>query len=176
MTFLLNPRFQTPADKGQIRGKFQNKGRQIKGKILKNKGQIAVALVIRKLLLLEQAMTFDKAIQSASVSEEVNNCQIAMMYGSTDISVIRNRRQTSKQRYPAQSDGHKEVTSCKYCGKKHAKRQCTAYGKICNKCGKKNHFSAVCKSSVIILNDGNSVGSNDTCHLAISGGEKVTKR
>ena len=42
MTFLLNPRFQTPADKGQIRGKFQNKGRQIKGKILKNKGQIAV--------------------------------------------------------------------------------------------------------------------------------------
>ena len=46
MTFLLNPRFQTPADKGQIKGKFQNKGRQIKGKVYKNKGQIAVALLI----------------------------------------------------------------------------------------------------------------------------------
>ena len=46
LPFLLNLRFQTRADKGQIRGKFQNEGRQIKGKILINKGQIAVALVI----------------------------------------------------------------------------------------------------------------------------------
>jgi hypothetical protein len=36
---------------------------------------------------------------------------------------------------------------CKYCGRKHEKSRdkCTAFGKKCKKCGKENHFAAVCK-------------------------------
>ena len=38
------------------------------------------------------------------------------------------------------------MRSCKYCGKSHNKGNCPAYGKKCQKCGKENHFNAVCKS------------------------------
>ena len=33
---------------------------------------------------------------------------------------------------------------CKYCGLDHPPRQCPAYGKICNNCGLRNHFSKMC--------------------------------
>ena len=37
--------------------------------------------------------------------------------------------------------------SCKYCGKMHSKRNCPAYGKTCQKCGRDNHFKSVCRST-----------------------------
>ncbi|XP_062499663.1 uncharacterized protein K02A2.6-like [Corticium candelabrum] len=41
---------------------------------------------------------------------------------------------------------HKE---CKYCGKDHkwGKQHCAAYGKLCKKCNKQNHFAQMCRSS-----------------------------
>ena len=35
---------------------------------------------------------------------------------------------------------------CKYCGGNHAPRQCPAYGKSCNSCGKMIHLKKVCIS------------------------------
>ena len=32
-----------------------------------------------------------------------------------------------------------------HCGAVHEPRQCPAYGKQCHKCGKRNHFAAVCQ-------------------------------
>ena len=40
-----------------------------------------------------------------------------------------------------------DIENCKYCGRDHPRRKCPAYGKACNKCGKKNHFSNVCKAT-----------------------------
>ena len=42
---------------------------------------------------------------------------------------------------------HEKKTSvvCKYCGTHHPPRNCPAYGKTCNNCGGRNHFSKVCK-------------------------------
>ncbi|KAL3842911.1 hypothetical protein ACJMK2_020886 [Sinanodonta woodiana] len=37
--------------------------------------------------------------------------------------------------------------NCRYCGGTHAKRECPAYGKVCSKCKKKNHFAKVCLQS-----------------------------
>lgn len=34
--------------------------------------------------------------------------------------------------------------SCKYCGRDHPPMKCPAYGKVCNKCSKRNHFANVC--------------------------------
>ena len=37
---------------------------------------------------------------------------------------------------------------CTYCGTRHPKGRCPAFGKKCNKCGKMNHAERVCKSSI----------------------------
>ena len=41
-----------------------------------------------------------------------------------------------------------DYTDCKFCGKSHGKGKCPAYGKVCNNCGRKNHFESKCQSSV----------------------------
>ena len=40
----------------------------------------------------------------------------------------------------------KDYTDCKFCGKAHDKGKCPAYGKVCNNCGRKNHFESKCQS------------------------------
>ena len=42
---------------------------------------------------------------------------------------------------------HTDYTDCKFCGKSHDKGECPAYGKVCNNCGRKNHFESKCRSS-----------------------------
>ncbi|XP_042148639.1 uncharacterized protein K02A2.6-like [Ixodes scapularis] len=37
--------------------------------------------------------------------------------------------------------------ACSFCGGFHRPKECPAYGKTCNKCQKKGHFAAVCRSS-----------------------------
>ena len=54
------------------------------------------------------------------------------------------RRQKNRPRRKPES---KVERRCKYCGEVCAKGQCPAYGKICVKCGKRNHLPSVCKSS-----------------------------
>ena len=36
---------------------------------------------------------------------------------------------------------------CDKCGRSHGKRDCLAFGKECHNCGRKNHFSKMCRSS-----------------------------
>lgn len=40
----------------------------------------------------------------------------------------------------------KPLIQCKFCGRKHAVRNCPAYGKTCIKCSRMNHFAAVCRA------------------------------
>ena len=44
---------------------------------------------------------------------------------------------------------HTDYSDCKFCGKAHNKGKCPAFGKVCNKCGHKNHFESKCRSSRI---------------------------
>ena len=49
------------------------------------------------------------------------------------VDEIRNRSTRSK-------------TDCRFCGHSHGKRDCPAFGRECQKCGQKNHFSKMCRS------------------------------
>ena len=56
-----------------------------------------------------------------------------------------------KSKLPCKQPGRpwtKESKSCKYCGGNHVrdKKKCPAFGTQCYKCGKKNHYSKMCKS------------------------------
>jgi hypothetical protein len=41
----------------------------------------------------------------------------------------------------------RQIRDCKFCGQSHLSGKCPAYGKICTKCSKRNHFARVCQSS-----------------------------
>ena len=34
----------------------------------------------------------------------------------------------------------RKIHDCDYCGHTHGKGECLAFGKLCNRCGQKNHF------------------------------------
>ena len=57
------------------------------------------------------------------------------------VSVDELRRSTSFKRGKDASN-----TDCRFCGCNHKQGDCPAFGKECHKCGRKNHFSNMCKS------------------------------
>ena len=59
------------------------------------------------------------------------------------VSVDELRRSTSFKRG---KDASNSNIDCRFCGHNHKKRDCPAFGKECHKCGRKNHFSNMCKS------------------------------
>ena len=55
---------------------------------------------------------------------------------------------------------------CDYCGCSHNKGDCPAYGKMCNKCGKMNHFEKKCRQKPDPRSQGNGRrgrGSKNIC-------------
>ena len=59
-------------------------------------------------------------------------------------AIHRNFKSKSK---PKGFKAHTDYSDCKFCGKSHDKGQCPAYNKVCNKCGRKNHFESKCQSA-----------------------------
>ena len=39
---------------------------------------------------------------------------------------------------------HTHYSNCKFCGHSHNKGECPAFGKMCNCCGRNNHFESKC--------------------------------
>lgn len=65
---------------------------------------------------------------------------------TTAVEMVRKfRRQEIRQN----STRSQMKRACTYCGLDHRKGACTAYGKICAKCGRKNHFANVCRARKI---------------------------
>jgi hypothetical protein len=62
------------------------------------------------------------------------------------VKKIFNKAKEQPQRQPQEYQSQNQ-TSCQYCGTSHTPGSCRAFGKECRKCGKPNHFQAVCKSS-----------------------------
>ena len=56
-------------------------------------------------------------------------------------------RKGFKTQFYSHSNTHTDFSNCKCCGKAHNKRECPAYGKVCNRCGCKNNFESKCRSS-----------------------------
>ena len=54
------------------------------------------------------------------------------------------RSQMQGTRFP---NRYSDAKMCKFCGLMHDRRLCPAYGKSCAKCGRPNHFAAVCRRS-----------------------------
>ena len=97
-------------------------------------------------LLHEPDLTLDKAIAICRAAEETKK-QFEEMQAqslSSNINQVCHRRPRGKQDEQKQRENQRN--ECKYCGSQHDKGQCLAFGKLCKKCGKCNHFAKVCRS------------------------------
>lgn len=73
-----------------------------------------------------------------------------------------NNTQTSRSQFNGETQELYNKNNCSYCGYKHKPRECPAYGKSCNSCSRKNHFSSVCKSRIVsTLNMNDDDDNND---------------
>ena len=97
---------------------------------------------VRSRLLRENKLTLNRAEEICRAAE-LSELQLKLMKNDQDsiCPVFAN-----KTKYD-QSQTKNPSESCSYCGLKHQPRRCPAYGKLCNKCGKKNHFMSVCRSA-----------------------------
>ena len=114
---------------------------------------------IRNTLLRKGAgMTLEKAVEINRI-EEVTRRQMLLLKNEKDVDYINKRswKQSSKAtKSETKKDKDEKVSTrniqnkkCSYCGKQHKPRSCPAYGQICRKCKKKNHWASCCRSKSI---------------------------
>ena len=94
----------------------------------------------RKRLLQESKLTLTRCIDICRSSEATALRLQAM--GQEDLKFVSESKfRASEGAKLTEKDGG-PVIVCKFCGKRHARRrkECPAWGKVCNKRGEKNHF------------------------------------
>ncbi|KAI4496769.1 hypothetical protein M0804_000579 [Polistes exclamans] len=93
---------------------------------------------------------FEKTFQSLTIAE------IAFLWDLCDNSIW------------------EENKICKYCGKFHPKDKCFAFGKECNKCKRRNHFSKYCPG-VMYINNCRFCGGDHGVKKCLAYDEKCSK-
>ena len=82
-------------------------------------------------LLNQKELTLDKAL-SVCHSSELTQQYLLKIYDNSTSNVNSRQNVLRKER-----EWKREQRNCEYCGFKHAKCKCPAYGKICHKCNEK---------------------------------------
>jgi RNase H-like domain found in reverse transcriptase/Reverse transcriptase (RNA-dependent DNA polymerase)/Integrase zinc binding domain len=92
-------------------------------------------------LLRDTSLTLQKAANFCRAAEESNHYAREVQQ---TVSVEAVKQKKSPQVWNKQGSELSESYDCKSCGYKHKRLQCPAYGKMCNYCRGKNHFSKMC--------------------------------
>ncbi|UYV77603.1 K02A2.6-like, partial [Cordylochernes scorpioides] len=96
---------------------------------------------VRKKLLMEPKLNLSSAIDICRTAE-VTEQQITKLTGQESEDVKWNKKyERKKEATKATNETFEDIINCRYCGSKHRKASCPAYGKICTWCNRKNHFS-----------------------------------
>ena len=118
------------------------------------KDQFIFGLVVKEIQdhLLGEIVAEDTSekclLESRKIESKIEQRKLLGIKAAVSYDSIQTNR--SRGKFRSQSKGiaksSSSVRNCKYCGKSHSRGNCPAYGKKCQKCGKENHFKAVCKS------------------------------
>ncbi|OXA53834.1 Transposon Tf2-6 polyprotein [Folsomia candida] len=104
---------------------------------------------------LDESLTLEKAVKMSRQHETVKRQQRDLRgETTTTTNLARVGAKPEKQKKPnsktksVKSSPSDSSKNCKFCGRTHEmkKEVCPAWGKDCKTCGKKNHFSKLCKS------------------------------
>jgi len=113
----------------------------------------AVPRSLRETFLREPKLTLTRAVELC-IAWETSREQAAEMTAKTgEVQKVSEQRQQCRLRSHTNTPQDKHFAKqidCKLCGKTHriGKSYCSAFGKICSKCQKKNHFAGVCKKKI----------------------------
>lgn len=148
------------------------------GALEDNMVKVRIVLGVRNLALQERLLrvpdlSLDKTIEHCKSAETAKFQQTLLhnQVAEVNYTVMKNettyQRQGGKEKEKANGSrvksSLKEEYDCKKCGCHHGPRNCPAYGKKCNDCGKLNHFKVGCKEKQ--YNTMNSEGqSNEVIH------------
>ncbi|XP_054864601.1 uncharacterized protein K02A2.6-like [Amphiprion ocellaris] len=104
---------------------------------------------MRERLLREAELTLDGAVKICHASElALQHAKTfhgsAMDMEASAVAAVTTRQGYKNKKVQKTYSNESETFQCKRCGTKHAKQQCPAYGKICNKCKGHNHFAKQC--------------------------------
>ena len=104
---------------------------------------------LQERLLREQNLTLDKVVSTCQTYEATRKEAKTMQQSSNkdrnyDIDAVRKFDKTKQKHYKYKERDSNIISKCKYCSYSHKRGECPAYGKVCNSCKKKNHFSACC--------------------------------
>ena len=98
----------------------------------------------RSRMLREPDLTLEKAVDMCRASE-IADSQMRKLSSTEEVNYASKKK--VKHETKKRTSEMEEQSNCRYCGETHAKRECPAYGKVCSKCKKKNHFAKVCLQS-----------------------------
>ena len=124
---------------------------ELKNSLIKDKIVLGVnSKKVQERLLREAELSLEKAIQICRAAENVKMQAKEIKGASNEASVeaVSKEESLSKQRN-VEGKHRQKVKNCKYCGGEHEYGKCPAYRRQCNKCGKYNHFAAVCQSKSV---------------------------
>lgn len=110
---------------------------------------------LREKLLSTTDLDLTKAIDICR-AKEITSAQAKVMSNGANTTYIHAIEKSARKAKPSQparaqlnkqpSRSHDDQINCGKCGKSHKPRSCPAIGAECRKCGKRNHFAAVCKA------------------------------
>ena len=100
-----------------------------------------------KLLSVGSELTLTKTLDRAR-THEVTKQQNKVMSGEEKINYVRPKQNVNKGSSIGGTSGPAtpKLEHCERCGKSHRKNDCKAMGQQCRKCGRYNHFAAMCKT------------------------------
>lgn len=105
----------------------------------------------RRRLLTTDDLTLKKCIDTCRAQETTDHQVRDMVNEKADVHRIgkQPRPKHAFKKPVTETTTPTDQRECKFCGKKHAfkKELCPAYGKVCQKCKGKNHFSVKCRAS-----------------------------
>ncbi|GFW99796.1 transposon Tf2-9 polyprotein [Trichonephila clavipes] len=93
-------------------------------------------IVLQERLLRENNLNIEKAIEIVRAAEASREQIRNMKYDTATVNFVKENQNKPKTQY-----------SYKKCGRKQKPRECPAFGKICAKRKKKNHFATKCFQS-----------------------------
>ena len=147
-------------------------------RMIRDKIVFTVNEKLRQVLLRENNLTYDRAIQICR-SYDVSNVQTQQMQ-ENEHNVYKIRQKLTFSSLPADM-----INDCKFCGRDHKRGKlfCPAYGKTCAKCKGKglNHFKIKCRTKIHVVQEEKddpkqfqSQSDDDYLHSIQGGKERLT--